>query len=237
MKLKDARVLIVDDEPILLAMFAKWLATVGCSMIFTASNGAAALELMEGESIDVLLTDVRMPVMDGITLVRHLADAGRALPSIVFVSGFGDVDQREMYALGVEAFIAKPFDRKELLLILEKAVADRSTLWDTEMAARPRQSMRIEARCLGVEASLDTIGLGRGGFSACTPTALSPGKVAFQLLLTDAAREISGKGYVRWYSRIDGKAGVELTYLEPSCRAWFAEAIAAASPRCFIPGG
>jgi hypothetical protein len=39
MKLKDARVLIVDDEPILLAMFAKWLATVGCSMILPRPTG------------------------------------------------------------------------------------------------------------------------------------------------------------------------------------------------------
>lgn len=236
MKLRDAKVMIVDDEPILLTMFEKWLSVIGCGEVFTATNGADALALMQDELIDVLLTDVRMPVMDGITLVRHLADQGRALPSIVFVSGFGDVDQREMYALGVEAFIAKPFDRKELLQVLEKTVADRCTLWHTEMTAAPRQAMSIQVKRLDAEASVDTIGIGRGGFSACTSVPISPGKVAFQLMLSATGMQISGQGYVRWYSRLDCKAGVELTYVDPDGRAWLAESIAVASPRCFIPG-
>ena len=236
MNLRDATILVVDDEPMLLAIFAKWLRHVGCGKVLVAADGAVALDLMKAESIDLLLTDVRMPVMDGIALVRSLAAMQRTLPSIVFVSGFGDVDHREMYSLGVEAFIAKPFDRTELLSVLDRAIAERSTLWQTEMAVAPRQSLLIRADRIAETASLRSIGLGRGGFSVCTVDPISPGKVNFRILLSDPDIEIDGQGYVRWCSRLDGKIGVELFYLNDQSRAVVIAAMSKASPRSFIPG-
>ncbi len=243
MNLTEVSILVVDDEPVLLTMFARWLGAVGCGQVFTAADGEAALALLQLESIDLLLTDVRMPVMDGVTLVRRIAELGRSLPKIVFVSGFGDVDRREMYALGVEAFICKPFERIELLTVLERAVAERSTLWHTEMASPPRQTLLLEASHMdetasGMDdaASLGTIGLGRGGFSVCAPQPISPGKIAFRLFLADSSSEIAGQGYVRWSSRTDCKAGIEFAFVNPDCRESLTEAISFASPRSFIPG-
>jgi CheY-like chemotaxis protein len=236
MNLVDARILLVDDEPMLLEIYAAWFRSMGCAKVSTASNGAAALALMESETFDLLLSDIRMPVMDGITLVRCLAKTGRTLPTIVFVSGFGDIDQREMYDLGVEAFVAKPCDRKELLKLLEKAIADRSTLWQTEFTTAPRQSLVIEANRIDTAASMNTIGLGRGGFSVYTPASISLGKVAFRLHLADVALEIAGQGYIRWFSRTENKGGIELAFLNPNCRTWLTDAIASESPRSFIPG-
>jgi len=236
MNLVDAKILVVDDEPMLVEIYAAWLSSVGCMKVSTANDGAAALALMESETFDLLLSDIRMPVMDGITLVRCLAKTMRTLPTIVFVSGFGDIDQREMYALGVEAFVAKPCDRIALIKLLEKAVADRSTLWQTEFTAAPRQALVIEANCIDTAASLNTIGLGRGGFSVYTLASISLGKVAFQLHLTDLAIEIVGQGYVRWSSRTENKAGIELAFLDTDSRRWLTDAIACESPRSFIPG-
>lgn len=236
MNLAEARILVVDDEPMLREIFQIWLRSAGCGKVFTAADGAAALTLMESEPIDLLLSDIRMPVMDGLALVRSLAATGRVLPTIVFISGFGDIDQREMYALGVEAFIAKPCDRKELLKLLENAVADRSTLWHTQLTSAPRQSLAIEVNRIDTTASPDTIGLGRGGFSVYTLAPLSLGKVAFKLHLADLAIDIAGQGYVRWSSRIDNKAGIEFSFLDPDSRRWLTEAIASKSPRSFIPG-
>ncbi len=236
MNIRDANILVVDDEPILLALYAKWLVSVGFGRVFTAANGEVALALLQLESIHLLLTDVNMPVMNGITLVRRLAEIGQTLPSIIFLSGFGDVDRREMYALGVQAFIPKPFNRQELLPLLEKAIAERSTLWQTEMAAAPRQTLLIEANRMDATASLDTIGLGRGGFSVYAPEPIRPGEVAFRLLLVDVAMEVAGQGYARWCSRSDSKAGIEFAFLNPDCHGWLTEAIVFASPRSFVPG-
>ena len=236
MKLTDARILFVDDEPILLELFENWLRMIGCDKVFTAANGKDALSLLQLESFDLLVSDVRMPVMDGITLVRCLSEVAKPLPSIIFVSGFSDFDRREMYALGVEAFLIKPFDRAELLSRMEKAVAERSTLWNTEMDSTPLQSLFIKANRMDKTASLNTIGLGRGGFSIYAPEPLSPGKATFRLVLAEYAIEIAGQGYVRWSSQTDRKAGVELAFLNPECHALLAGAIASACPRSFIPG-
>lgn len=236
MNLIDARILVVDDEPLLLELYPNWLRAIGCGKIFTAANGAEALTLLQDEAIDLLLTDVRMPVMDGITLVRRLAELGRTVLSIIFVSGFGDIDQREMYAVGVEAFLGKPFDRTALLPTLEKAVAKRSDLWQSAMATSPRQSLLIEANRVGAVASHDTIGLGRGGFSVCTLDPIILGKVSFRLVLADPATEIIGQGYVRWFSRSESKAGIEFAFLDSECHAWLTEAIVSTWPRSFIPG-
>ena len=233
--LSEASVLIVDDEAMLLELYGKWLRHEGFRKVLTAADGAAALALMETEPIDLLLTDVRMPVMDGITLVRRLGTMGKTLPSIIFVSGFSDVDQREMYGLGVEAFVSKPFDRAELLVLLERAIANRSSLWGTAMAVAPLQTVSIEAERFDRTAGTETIGLGRGGFSVLCAEPLSPGKVAFDLKL-GAGEEIAGEGYVRWYSRADGKAGIEVSYLAPGCLGVVAEAVEEAAPRSFIPG-
>ena len=231
----EASILVVDDEPMLLEIFSKSFRAVGWRDVFTAANGAAALALLEVEHIDILLSDVRMPIMDGITLVRRLAETGGSLPKIIFVSGFGDVDRREMYALGVEAFVDKPFDFKELLSALERSVAERSTLWHTKLAATPRQKVVIHAERMDTTACLETIGLGRGGFSALSPEPLNPGKVTFRLLLSDSPTEITGQGYVRWYSRGDCKAGIEFAFIDPGCSAELTEAITRAAPRSFIP--
>lgn len=236
MNLSDASILVVDDEPILLGIFARWLDAVGCRRVLTASDGGAALALLQHETVDLLLSDVRMPVMDGITLVRRLGEMRASLPKIVFVSGFGDVDRREMYDLGVEAFVAKPFERTELLAVLERAVADRSTLWHTEMTVPPQQSLVMEMSRIAQSASPGSIGLGRGGFSVCSPQPISPGKIAFQLLLSHPPAEIAGQGYVRWCSRTDCRAGIEFTYLTPESREFLTDAITSTSPRSFIPG-
>jgi CheY-like chemotaxis protein len=64
MELKDATVLIVDDEPMLLDIFSEWLQEEKCRVL-TAGNGAAALEILRNHHVDVVVSDVRMPVMDG----------------------------------------------------------------------------------------------------------------------------------------------------------------------------
>jgi CheY-like chemotaxis protein len=236
MKLHDATVLVVDDEPMLLEIFSIWLAGVGCRKVFTAANGEVALALMKSQSIDLLLTDVRMPVMDGVSLVRRLGELGKSIPSIVFVSGFGDIDRREMYGLGVEAFIAKPCDRKELLTVLQNAVEERSALWCTQMPTMPRQSMHVQANHVALITGIDTIGLGRGGFCVSYPQTLSPGKLAFDIVLAQPAIELVGQGYVRWSSRVEGKVGIEVAYLDPTCSDWLTKEIDSLAPRSFIPG-
>lgn len=112
---------------------AAYLTHMGFREVLTANNGQDALGQIKSLRIDLLLTDVRMPVMDGVGLVRSIAELQQAPPIIVFVSGFGDVNKQEMYALGVVAFMSKPCGLMISQTCYKKALADRSTLWKAPM--------------------------------------------------------------------------------------------------------
>ena len=234
MKLNKANLLVVDDEPALRHLFKKWLATLGCAAVHTAPDGKLALDLLQSRPFDLMLTDARMPEMDGVTLVRRVAET-RRVPSIVFVSGFGEADKREMYALGVEAFLTKPFDYEELLRVLENSLGERSELWLVEMATPPRQSMSIHVKGFAEEARSDAICLGRGGFSARCGLPLNLGKVSFECVFEEEQRRMAGQGYVRWSSGADGAVGIEFAHLQQCCHSWVTEAIVERRPPYFIP--
>jgi CheY-like chemotaxis protein len=230
----DARIFLVDDEPILLQIFGAWLGLSGTGDLRTALNGEIALAALKEEPCDILITDVRMPVMDGITLVRSLHETGVCLPIIIFVSGFGDIDEREMYSLGAEAFLLKPIRREYLIEVLERGVSDRSVLWSERMSANPRQSLELSVERMDVGPNA-LFCLGRGGFSVRSPKPLSLGKIAFRCTFESHQREMVGEGHVRWYSRIDQAAGIEFTFLDNSCRSWITGIIDKTKPRSFIP--
>jgi CheY-like chemotaxis protein len=250
MRIEDAKVLIVDDEAALCGIFAKWLAKVGCLHIRTAGNGKEALGAIAEEPIDVLITDVRMPLMDGITLVRTLAGRGERIHTIIFVSGFGEVDQREMYDLGVEGFLSKPFRLEDLSAALINAITAHDMLWAIPMQTPPRQALRLELDAPGstgpdagreAEAILSAapnFSLGRGGFSAVATEPLGLGKVTFSCQMPvqpNETRDLCGQGYVRWRSRTDTSVGIEFAFLESPGREWVVDQIAATNPRAFIP--
>jgi CheY-like chemotaxis protein len=255
MNLEDIRVLVVDDEAALRGIFAKWLTKSGCRAVRTSANGAEAIEAIRQEPIDVLITDVRMPVMDGVTLVRRLAEQDPRVPTIIFVSGFGDVDRREMYHLGVEVFLTKPFSIDDLAAAIERATADPRLLWRTPLQSPPRQTVNLElpgparsetnaseASQSGQDLGPDLgPGIGRGGFSARASEPLALGAVNFQCRFPEGtedgegAPELRGHGYVRWRSRLDQAVGIEFAYLESPGREWVVERIAVDNPRPFIP--
>ena len=235
MKLSEARILFVDDEPFLLQIFAQWVAGETPHQITTAADGQEALEKLAASDYDLLITDVNMPRVNGPELVRRMTAMGKTPPGIVFVSGFGDVDQREMYGLGVEAFLAKPVLRDTLLTTMHQALADRGELWQQPFDAPPRHSLVIDAADFSDCMEQGHINLGRGGFSAPYSSPVAPGKVKFSCQLSARNVPFSGMGYVRWKSKDEGTIGIEIAHLDESCRSLVVEEINQARPRAFIP--
>jgi len=115
MMLDEATILIVDDEPILQEICTLWLKQGGFRQVLTASNGLEALVLIEERKIDLLITDVHMPQMDGMVLIRTIRERGFSIPSIIFMSAYTDVDLAELSNLGVKKFLEKPFTPEILL--------------------------------------------------------------------------------------------------------------------------
>jgi len=118
-----ARILIAEDEEALCAMCARALLSVGHE-VETAADGSDALELLrrEGGRFDLLLTDIRMPIMDGIALSLAVA---RDYPDLIILLMTGYADQRER-ASGLDALIhdviQKPFTLAGLRATVEEAL-------------------------------------------------------------------------------------------------------------------
>jgi CheY-like chemotaxis protein len=122
------RVLIVDDEDSLRTLVARAIAMDGHDIV-TAEDGAEALEILGSEQgvFDLLLTDIQMPVMDGIALALA---AARDFPNLTILLMSGFADQRER-ASGLSAIahdvITKPFSVADIRTAAADALAARKT--------------------------------------------------------------------------------------------------------------
>lgn len=117
--------LIVDDEPSTrngLAEYIDWTAH-GITCVFTAEDGEEALQLYDEKRPDLVLTDVKMPGMDGIELAERIRERSHSA-KIIFISGHDDVSYMKS-ALQVEAvdYIMKPVNRRELTAVIAKTVS------------------------------------------------------------------------------------------------------------------
>lgn len=125
MKLKEAAVLFVEDEPFLRESMGMWLEhRVGRT--FCAEHGAEALEILAANQIHLVLTDVRMPVMGGIALIKELRKKAPR-PRVILVTGFSDASPEEAYELGVDAIVEKPIDRGVLLRAMQLCLEGTSS--------------------------------------------------------------------------------------------------------------
>lgn len=115
-------VLIVEDEKLIRKGIKIMIQRCGVpiEMIMECNNGETALEVLKEQEIDVMLTDIRMPRMDGITLVKQMQNL-KHIPLTVAISGYDDFSNAvEMMRYGVREYILKPVDRNKIKEILEK---------------------------------------------------------------------------------------------------------------------
>jgi two-component system chemotaxis response regulator CheY len=120
------RVLIVDDSPAMRAFIRRVVELSGLEVaaFFHAGDGAEALRLLAGEHVDVILTDINMPGMDGGQFVARIReDRSLALIPVVVVSTDATSERMEqMLALGARGYVTKPFSPEVLRAELERVL-------------------------------------------------------------------------------------------------------------------
>jgi len=120
------RVLLVEDNPVNQKVAKDLLLRRGHT-VAVAVNGAQALERVAQASFDVVLMDVHMPVMDGLTATRAIREtehrSGAHLPIIAMTAGATIEDQEHCFAAGMDAFVSKPFRARELYHAVEHTAA------------------------------------------------------------------------------------------------------------------
>lgn len=126
------KILVVDDEPdielLIKQKFAKQLKTKELEFIF-ASNGSEALKtLHQDKEINIILTDINMPEMDGLVLLSHLPELKRLFKAVI-ISAYGDMSNiRKAMNRGACDFITKPIDFKDLEITIFNAIEQYLTL-------------------------------------------------------------------------------------------------------------
>ncbi|MBB6734028.1 response regulator [Cohnella zeiphila] len=115
------RVMLADDELFILEglrVMLDW-EEYGLEIAYQASNGLSALEWLNGNEADILITDIRMPYMDGIELIRKLRESDRQI-KIIVLSGYDDFAYvKEVLKYGVEDYLLKPIREDELANLLQ----------------------------------------------------------------------------------------------------------------------
>src|SRR5512147_42999 len=136
MELKQASVLLVEDEPVLREIMAAWLERVA-GKVFTAEHGREAVDILAAHKINLVLSDVRMPGMNGIELLKWINQAPEPRPRMILITGFSDLALRDALAMGVEAILEKPIKREELLQLAQVSVSALEDLWRQPSASQP----------------------------------------------------------------------------------------------------
>lgn len=118
-----AAILVVDDSASMRQMVSFTLKGAGYDVL-EAPDGAQAVQQAEGSQVDLVLSDVNMPVMDGITLVKELRAMNqyRFTPILMLTTESGNEKKAEGKTAGATGWIVKPFSPDQLLATVKKVV-------------------------------------------------------------------------------------------------------------------
>src|SRR6266700_4845488 len=132
----STRVLVVDDDARQRSVLAEMVGSLGFTAV-TASDGREALELTAERPVDVILTDLIMPGMDGFELLRNLEERGDRTPTIVLTS-FGSIEKAISVVHDLKAFwfLEKPVQPGILRALIERAAAQNRLVEETEVLSR-----------------------------------------------------------------------------------------------------
>ena len=122
---RPTQILVVDDEPFIVQLMADALSAEGYT-VDTAADGLAALERLAQRSYDLILSDLRMPRVDGLMLYRELESTRpELLKRLIFVSGtIGQPEYQEFLEDTGVPVLPKPFNLDELRRLAERCLAD-----------------------------------------------------------------------------------------------------------------
>ena len=181
------RILVVEDDAELRELFRQVLGKNGYQAV-GAADGVQALDALDNDYYDLIISDVRMPVMDGYELVRQLREAGITIPVLMITAKDGFDDMRTGFLSGTDDYMVKPVNVNEMVLRVG------ALLRRAQMIAERRQTLgRTVLECDSYTATRDgvSIALPQKEFLLLYKMASFPGKIFTRQQLMD---EIWGYG-------------------------------------------
>jgi len=120
-------ILVVDDEELIRRFIVSFLSRLGYSSV-SAVDGVDALDKMKGNRIDAVITDIKMPKMDGIILTKEISTQYPGVPVMVMTAFDEEYSAGTAISLGAREFIKKPFSPDEFAIRLSKMLGDSETM-------------------------------------------------------------------------------------------------------------
>ena len=121
--LERPKILVVDDEQAVRDLLVKTL-TMADYEVDTADDGASALERLKSSDYDLLITDLKMPGMDGLSVIRQARQQSMVLPIIIITGYSTEASAIEAINLGVSGYLTKPFRLPRILSVTARALGE-----------------------------------------------------------------------------------------------------------------
>lgn len=116
--------LVVDDSATMRQLIVMTLKKMGCTLISEAANGKAGLEKLAASPVDVVLTDIDMPEMNGLEFIQQARPQFPNLPIIILSTHGDDTTRDKGLALGANDYLTKPLSGSKLTDVLERIFPD-----------------------------------------------------------------------------------------------------------------
>ncbi len=127
------KILVVDDEPLVRDIVKKGLSRIGGYDVETAQSGPEAVEKMEKDVFDLVLTDLKMPEMDGLELLKAIKGT-RPEVMVILMTAYGSIETAvEAMRMGANDYITKPINFDDLLIHISKAQKESSLLRENRL--------------------------------------------------------------------------------------------------------
>ncbi|MBM4324760.1 MAG: sigma-54-dependent Fis family transcriptional regulator [Deltaproteobacteria bacterium] len=131
--MEPKKILVVDDEAPLRDILQRGLTQMGGFSIEVAQNGQEAIGKIEGEIFDLVLTDLMMPEMDGMELLKIIKGTRPEMP-VIMMTAYGSIDTAvEAMKTGANDYITKPVDLRDLLLRISKVLEENRLLQENRL--------------------------------------------------------------------------------------------------------
>ena len=120
--------LVVEDSPTMRQLITFALKRIPGSKVIEANDGIDALKKLSTQKFDIILTDINMPIMDGLKLVSMVRNdpVHKAIPIVIITTEGADEDRKRGLALGANAYIAKPIQTADLLNVVNQIISGKS---------------------------------------------------------------------------------------------------------------
>lgn len=118
--MSEFNILSVDDSPYMREIVTQTLNTKSDYRVLQAGNGEEAIKALQENFVHLVITDINMPIMDGVAFIKEARRKYADLPIIVLTTESGDILKKEVMILGANGWLVKPFRPIQLLALVKE---------------------------------------------------------------------------------------------------------------------